>query len=80
MDQLKRQMKEAIEKTVHAIKAKKERYSLMKLPMFGRYGDQNKIDFEWPTQDIFGKMQAADLSMKSIRFEKLKEYASFSSV
>ena len=47
--------------------------------MWGRKYDTNKINFEWPTQEVFDKMNH-DVKMKSIEFSDNAAGAAITSV
>ena len=51
------------------IQSKNHRFSLRKLPLWGKTRSYSKIDFEWPTQAILDRMPA-DVRLQSLDFKR----------
>ena len=52
---------------LNEIEAPKPKFTLRKLPMWGQQVTLDKIDFEWPTQEMLDRW-LPDVSLKSITF------------
>ena len=50
---------------------KSECFMLRKLPMWGTGIRERPIDFEWPTQEMFDRMQAG-VSLRAITFRSIR--------
>ena len=53
---------------VMAIKVKPPQFLLKKLPIWGLQISPDKINFEWPTQDLLNQMDG-DVRLKSLNFK-----------
>ena len=52
---------------------KQYKYTMRKLPMWGKKFEENQINFEWPTQEIFDQMQHDQVKLASIEFNSCND-------
>ena len=55
------------------------KFSLKKLPMWGKQKPIDQMDFEWPKQDMINQMED-DVALKSISFKRLAGFQNLASV
>ena len=55
------------------------KYTLRKMPMWGKQVRPDEINFEWPTQEILDGMQS-DVSVKSITLKERNNYHGVASI
>ena len=51
-------------------KARMEKYTLKKLPMWGAQVEEGEINFQWPTQEILDQMEP-NVTLTSLTFKCL---------